>query len=55
MKPHERAMEMLLQISEMNLMLPEIYNHLTMNDWYRLKQLLEEAEQILEKHKKVSI
>ncbi|MGI0141120.1 MAG: hypothetical protein ACREBF_00500 [Candidatus Micrarchaeales archaeon] len=55
MKPHERAMEMLLQISEMNLMLPELYSHLPRNDWIRIKQLLEETQQILEKHRRVPI
>lgn len=55
MKPHERAIQMLEQITDMNLMLPEIYGHLPTNDWLRLKQLLGEAQQILEKHRKVPI
>ncbi|MGI0141407.1 MAG: hypothetical protein ACREBF_02015 [Candidatus Micrarchaeales archaeon] len=55
MKPHERAMQMLAEIGEMNLMLPELYNHLQRNDFFRIKQLLEEAQQILERHSKVPI
>lgn len=51
MKPLERIFYMLEQVHDMNMLLPETYNFLPMNDYFRMKQLLEEAEKILTKYK----
>jgi len=47
----ERVAKMFAEVHETNLMLPELYDFLPRNDFYRLKQLLEEAEAILKKNK----
>ena len=51
MSPKERAVEMYAEVQGMNTMLPELYEYLPRNDFYRLKQLLDEMEVILKRYK----
>lgn len=43
--------KMLTEVLSAKNALPEVYNFLPRNDFYRLKQLFEEAEIILNKYK----
>ncbi|MDE1828179.1 MAG: hypothetical protein KGH65_03410 [Candidatus Micrarchaeota archaeon] len=47
---HETTRKMLAASKAMKEDLPKVYDFLPRNDYYRLKQLLDEAESILAKH-----
>ncbi|MDE1827949.1 MAG: hypothetical protein KGH65_02210 [Candidatus Micrarchaeota archaeon] len=51
MNPYETTKEMLDKITAVKQKLPEVYDFLPRNDYYRLKQLVDEAEILLSKHK----
>ncbi|MGH2638377.1 MAG: hypothetical protein ACRDF4_03740 [Rhabdochlamydiaceae bacterium] len=50
MDANDRLRKMHNDIADMNVMLPELYEVLPRNDFYRLKQLLEEMQEMLKKH-----
>ncbi|MDE1868444.1 MAG: hypothetical protein KGH60_00540 [Candidatus Micrarchaeota archaeon] len=50
MNAAERLKKMHDDVEEMNVMLPELHETLPRNDYYRLKQLLEELESILKRY-----
>ncbi|MGH2640042.1 MAG: hypothetical protein ACRDF4_12300 [Rhabdochlamydiaceae bacterium] len=50
MNPKERGTKMLADVMDLNIMLPELYNYLPRNDYFRAKQLLEELELVLKKN-----